>query len=323
MPEYALSQLLALAGVPAQGLPSLPIRGVAALDQAGPDQLAFAESERLRSEVEASAAAAVLVPPGFPALERPLLVTTPEPRLTFIRAAERFLPPRGSSGVHPLACLDPSVQLGAGVSVGAYAVVEAGTCIGVGSWIGPGVYVGAGVQIGADCRIEAHSCLFEGVRLGDRVIINGGARIGHDGFGYLWVDDHHHRVPQLGSVWIEDDVEIGCNSCVDRATLGVTRIGRGVKIDNLVQVGHNCDIGAHAILVSQVGISGSVTIGAGAILAGQVGVADHLSIGAGARVGGATKVTSSVGPGEAVLGMPPRPNRNFWREQAEIGRAHV
>jgi UDP-3-O-[3-hydroxymyristoyl] glucosamine N-acyltransferase len=189
---------------------------------------------------------------------------------------------------------------------GGCAGVEAGARIGARTWIGPGAYLGEGVRVGADCRIEANVCCHPRVRLGDRVIVHGGASIGCDGFGYVWLDDHHHRVPQLGDVLIEDDVEIGANSCVDRATLGTTRIGRGSKIDNLVQVGHNCDIGEHVILVSQVGISGSVSVGAGALLAGQVGVADHKRIGAGARVGGATKVTRDLQPGEAVLGMPPR-----------------
>ncbi len=321
MSPIPLNDLLASAGIPAGETPPLPIGGVAALHDAGPDQLTFAEHGRLAEQVRLSQAAAVLVPLEFPELDAgPRLIRTGAPRIAFLRVAERFLDPPGASGVHPRAVVHPDAQLGEGVSVGACAVVEAGARIGARTWIGPGAYLGEGVRVGADCRIEANVCCHPRVRLGDRVIVHGGASIGCDGFGYVWLDDHHHRVPQLGDVLIEDDVEIGANSCVDRATLGTTRIGRGSKIDNLVQVGHNCDIGEHVILVSQVGISGSVSVGAGALLAGQVGVADHKRIGAGARVGGATKVTRDLQPGEAVLGMPPRAVRDFWREQSALQR---
>jgi UDP-3-O-[3-hydroxymyristoyl] glucosamine N-acyltransferase len=176
------------------------------------------------------------------------------------------------------------------------------------------------VSIGADCRIGPNVSLMPGVSLADRCTLHAGVTVGGDGFGFVWAGDHHHKVPQLGTVVIEDDVEIGCNSCVDRATFGVTRIGRGTKIDNLVQVAHNADIGEHCILVAQAGLAGSVTLGRGAMLSGQVAVTDHVSVGAGARIGGQSGVTGDVAAGETLFGTPARPLKRTLREQAALGR---
>jgi len=237
-----------------------------------------------------------------------------------IQVMELFVPPPESTGIHADASIDEDAELGEGVSVGACAVVAGGACIGARTIIEPGAYVGPGVVVGEDCRIGANAVLMREVQIGNRVIIHAGTTIGGDGFGYVWLQDYHHKVPQLGTVQIDDDVEIGCNSCVDRATLGVTRIRRGTKIDNQVHLAHNNDIGEDVIITGQVGTAGSVTVGNGVMFGGQAGVADHVTIGDGARVGGATGVTCDIKPGETVWGMPSRPMKRVLREQASLAR---
>jgi len=176
------------------------------------------------------------------------------------------------------------------------------------------------VEIGADCLIETNVSLLPGVHVGDRVILHANCVIGGDGFGYAWLGDHHHKVPQLGTVEIEDDVEIGCGACVDRATLGVTRIGRGSKLDNLVHIAHNCELGEHVVLAGQVGMAGSVTIGKGTVAGGHAAFADHIVVGDGVQVAGKSGVTKNVPDGEKVAGFPARPVRQEWREQAAVSK---
>jgi UDP-3-O-[3-hydroxymyristoyl] glucosamine N-acyltransferase len=216
--------------------------------------------------------------------------------------------------------IDPSAVLGRDVAVGANAVIASGVQIGDRSSIGAGCYLGAGVAVGADCVIEPNATIQRESRLGDRCIVHSGAVIGGDGFGFNWDGTGHRKVPQLGRVVIEDDVDIGCNSCVDRATLGETRIRRGTKIDNLVQVAHNTDIGAHVILVSQAGVAGSSKVGAGAVIAGQVAISDHVEVGPGARVGGQSGVTKDVPPGATVFGTPARPMKDTLRELGALAQ---
>ena len=296
------------------------ICGVNTLELAGETDLCFAEGPEQAAAIRGSRAGAVLVPEDFPELNGPLLIRTPAPRRNFFRIAERFTPGPEISGSHPSAVIDPSAILGPGVAVGPRAVIAASVRVGDRSTVGAGCYLGPGVGLGTDCVIEPNVTIQRGCQLGDRCIVHSGAVIGGDGFGFNWDGTGHRKVPQLGQVVIEDDVDIGCNSCVDRATLGETRIRRGTKIDNLVQVAHNTDIGAHVILVSQAGVAGSSRVGTGAVIAGQVAISDHVEVGAGARVGGQSGVTKDVPPGTTVFGTPARPMKDTLRELAALAQ---
>jgi UDP-3-O-[3-hydroxymyristoyl] glucosamine N-acyltransferase len=296
------------------------IRGVNTLELASGTDLCFAEGPEQAATVQESRAGAVLVPERFPDLSGPLLIRSPTPRRSFFRIAELFAPGPAISGIHPSAVIDPSAVLGEAVAVGPRAVIAAGVQVGDRSSIGAGSYLGPGVTLGSDCRIEPNVTILRDCHLGDRCIVHSGAVLGGDGFGFNWDGSSHRKVPQLGRVVIEDDVDIGCNSCVDRATLGETRIRRGTKIDNLVQIAHNTDIGAHVILVSQAGVAGSSTLGAGAVVAGQVAISDHVNVGAGARVGGQSGVTKDVPGGATVFGTPARPIRDTLRELAALSQ---
>ncbi|MGB5833484.1 MAG: UDP-3-O-(3-hydroxymyristoyl)glucosamine N-acyltransferase [Thiohalocapsa sp.] len=294
--------------------------GVNTLEQAAATDICFAEQTEHAERVSSSAAGAVLVPEEFPAVSGPLLIRVLDPRGSFFAIAACFLPAAEAAGVHASAQVDPSARLGEGVSIGACAVVAANASIGDGCVIGAGVWIGATVTLGANCVIEANVMLHPGSSLGERCVIHSGAVIGGDGFGFQWDGQRHRKVPQLGKVVVEDDVDIGCNSCIDRATLGETRIRRGVRIDNLVQIGHNTDIGEHVILVSQSGVAGSSTVGKGAMIAGQVAVSDHIKVGAGARIAGQSGVTKDVPAGAAVFGTPARPMKDTLRELAALSQ---
>ena len=215
--------------------------------------------------------------------------------------------PAPKPGIDPSAVVAADAHVDGSASIGALSVVEAGAHIGAGVRLYPLVYVGAGVEIGDGSIIYPHVTLRDGVRLGRRVIVHPGAVLGADGFGYAFHDGAHRKIPQVGGVRVEDDVEIGANTTIDRATFGDTVVGRGTKIDNLVQLGHNVEVGEHCIIVSQVGVSGSSRLGRGVVLAGQVGVADHVTIGDGALIGGRSGIAADVAPGEKLLGTPARP----------------
>jgi len=301
-------------------LERLELRGVSTLELAGQTDLCFAEQADRAGAVEASNAGAVLVPESFPELARPLLIRVSEPRRSFFAIAELFVPASETRGVHPSAVIDRRATIGEGVAIGAGVVVAAGVRLGDRCVIGPGCYLGPGVTLGADCLIEANVTLHRDSSLGERCVVHSGTVIGGNGFGFAWDGKGHRKIPQLGRVLIEDDVDIGCNCCVDRATLGVTRIRRGVRIDNLVQVAHNVDIGEHVILVSQSGVAGSSSVGSGTVIGGQAAISDHVKVGAAARIGGQSGVTKDVPAGAAVFGTPARPIKDTLRQLASLAQ---
>lgn len=304
-----------------EGAADVPITGVGALETADEGAIVFAEKAGLHAQAGACRASAVVVGPDFPPLPGKSLLRIDRPRLAFVRVMMLFEDKTpAESGVHPSAVIEATARLAEGVAVGPCAVVKAGASLGPDTIVHGGAYIGRRVVIGGGCRIGPNAVLMDGVRLGDRVIVHGGSVIGGDGFGYQWAEGRHLKVPQLGTVQIDDDVEIGCNVCIDRATLGVTRIRRGTKIDNLVHVGHNNDIGEDVILTGQVGLAGSVTIGNRVMFGGQSAVADHVTIGEGAVVAGAAPVIGDVGPGETVWGFPARPMARVKREMASVAR---
>lgn len=319
--KISLGELSERFGGTISGNPDVLIEGVNALDAAGSGDITFAEQARYTEEVIASQASAIVVPEDFPELPEKNLLRVAKPRQVFIHIVRLFHPePVYPEGIHPSALVAQDVRLDNGVYIAECTVIREGVRIGQGTVIESGAHIGRNVAIGKECRIGPNVTVMDEVRLGNRVRIHAGTVIGGEGFGYLWMNDHHMKVPQIGTVQIDDDVEIGCNVCIDRATFGITRIRRGTKIDNLVQIGHNNDIGEDTIIVSQVGLSGSVKVGKRVILAGKVGTTDHITIGDGAVVGGASAVTKDIKPGESVWGYPSRPMHKVLRELASLAR---
>ena len=282
---FTLGELAVALGATLEGDPTRRVTGVATLDSAGPDHIAFLTDLRYRDAARASRAGAFLAPKDAGALPSAVLRCA-APRHALIDLLTLFHPPRRpAAGVDRMAAVAPDASVHPTAFVGAFVVIEAGAVIGAAVQLHAGVYVGPGVEIGEDSVLYPRVILRDGVRLGRRVIVQPGAVIGADGFGYTPGPDRHRKIPQVGGVRVEDDVEIGANTTIDRATVGDTVVGRGTKIDNLVQVAHNVQIGEHAIVVAQAGISGSSRLGRAVILAGQVGVADHVTIGDGVMVG--------------------------------------
>ena len=299
----------------------LLIRGVNSLDGVQAGELTFAEDPRRLAQAMATNAAAVIVSVDVRELGGRSGISVQNPKLAFALALELFHPaPAPAGGVHSTAVLGEHVQLGEGVCIRAHAVIGDDVSLGPGTTIEAGAHLGEGVTIGDSCVVGPHVVIYRQTVIGNRVQIHGGSVIGGDGFGYVLHEGRHVKVPQVGNVVIEDDVEIGCNVCVDRATLGSTIIRRGTKIDNLVQVAHNDRIGRHVIMTGQVGLSGSVTVGDYAVLGGKAGVVDHVTIGDRAQVGAGSVVTKSVAPGEVVWGFPARAIRGTKEQMASLGR---
>jgi UDP-3-O-[3-hydroxymyristoyl] glucosamine N-acyltransferase len=315
-----LAELAERLGCELRGNGQVEIRGVAGLDEAGPGDLSFLANPRYAAKLQTTRAAAVVVAPTH-ATALPSLVSE-SPYLTFARAVELVRPAtRPAPGVHPSAQVDPSALLGEGVHVGALAVVGPGACVGARSVLHPHVVLYAGAELGEDCVLHAGVSVRERCRLGNRVVVQNGAVIGADGFGFARdPQGRYHKFPQVGIVVIEDDVEIGAQSAIDRAALGETRIGRGSKLDNLVQVGHSVTIGADTVMAGQVGIAGSTKVGRGVTLAGQVGVAGHLEIGDGVIATAQTGIPGSVAPGTIVSGYPAIENRAWLKSSAVFAK---
>jgi UDP-3-O-[3-hydroxymyristoyl] glucosamine N-acyltransferase len=306
-PSFTLRSLAAIVGAHLEGDGDRVVTAVAPLDTAGPAEISFVLGTRYQAAACASRAGAFVAPEGVTGLPGPVLRTA-SPQLALIRLLEVFHPAEPPApGVHPAAVIDPGASIDPSASVGACAVIERGAVVRRGATLFPLVYVGADAEVGEDATLYPHVVLRERVRVGRRVVIHSGAVLGADGFGYAQDAGEHRKVPQVGGVLVEDDVEIGANTTIDRATVGDTVIRRGTKIDNLVQIGHNVEVGERSILVAQVGISGSVRLGRGVILAGQVGVADHVTLGDGVVVGAQAGVPSDLETAGVYLGSPARP----------------
>jgi UDP-3-O-[3-hydroxymyristoyl] glucosamine N-acyltransferase len=298
------------------------ISGVAALEAAGPPELAYVESPKSLAQAAASRAGCLLVPEGA-SLPGQTTIAVRHPKLALVRAAEALHPASVPPlGIHPTAVVAADAKLAADCSVGPNVVIEGGVTLGPGTRLSAGVFLGQGVQVGAHCVLHPRVTVYPGAQIGDRVIIHAGAVIGSDGFGYVLAEGRHVKFPQLGKIVIEDDVEIGSNTTLDRGSLGSTVIGQGTKIDNLVQIAHNVKIGRHCIIVSQTGISGSSEVGDYVVMAGQVGVGDHARIEDRVVVGGQAGVLPGkiVRSGSVVWGTPCRPMSEYKKTIARMAR---
>ena len=296
------------------------IHGVGSLDHAGPGMLAYAESAYL-DRVPATGASCVLVPPGDFAGRTVILVDNP--RLAFARAAQ-WLAPAASPlpGVHPQALIQEGAVVAPDAAVGAWTLIDHGARVGARTVVYPGCYVGAGSRIGDDCVVFPQVVIYPDVTVGNRSIIHAGVVLGADGFGFVSDGARHVKVPQVGRVEIGAEVEIGANSCVDRAALDETALGDGVKIDNLCQIGHNVQVGAHAVISAQTGVAGSTRIGGRATIGGQVGIGDHCRIDEGAIVGSGGGIPSRkrIPGGVVYWGTPARPLSDVKQQQAHLSR---
>jgi UDP-3-O-[3-hydroxymyristoyl] glucosamine N-acyltransferase len=303
-----------------EGDGGIQVTRVASLDDAGPGDLTFLANAKYASRLPATRASAVLADDSVTQAPCAIL-RTPHVYLAFARAVAILMPAsRPAPGISGLAVIDATAQIGPDVSIAPFVVVGAGARVGARTILESHVVVGTGVAIGADCHIHALAAIREGTELGQRVVIQSGAVIGSDGFGFARrADGGHEKIPQVARVVIEDDVEIGANSTVDRPAIGETRIGAGTKIDNLVQVAHGVRIGREVLLAAQVGIAGSTVLEDRVVMAGQSGATGHVTLGKGAVVGAKSAVTKDIGAGEHVAGVPAG-DVSAWRESAVLVR---
>jgi len=312
-----LSELAARLECTVEGDGDIDITRLAAIEDAGPGELTFFANPKYADALKRTLASAVIAAPAVSGIPCAVL-RTPEPYVTFARALGLFAnTSRPPAGIHRLALVEPGAVVAADASIGPFAVVSDGALIGARTILYPHVSVGRDAEIGADCVIHAHVSIRERVRLGDRVVLQDGVVIGADGYGFARRrDGTHEKIPQVGGVVIEDDVEIGANTTVDRPAVGETRIGAGSKIDNLVQIAHGVQVGRNVLLAAQVGVAGSSVIEDQVTLAGQVGVAGHLTIGKGTIATAQTGIPNSVDPGSFISGYPAIPNRDWLKSSA-------
>jgi len=315
-------ELAEFIGAKLLGDDSVVVSGIASPENAGPQDLIYLDSIRHQDRAQDSAAKCVLAPFGL-SLKDKTILEVGNPKLAFAKASVRFLsnyaPP---AGVHPSAIVASSARINPNVFIGPYVVIEDEVEIDEDSIVEAFCFLGRRSAIGQKCRLHPRVTLYPGAKLAARVEVHSGAVIGSDGFGYVFGDGRHWKFPQIGSVEIGDDVEVGSNSTIDRGSLGGTRISSGVKIDNLVQVAHNVTIGKHSLVAAQTGISGSTSLGEGVILAGQVGLADHCTIEDRAIVGAQAGVPTgkTIRQGQTVWGTPARPIEKYKKQYAAFAR---
>ncbi len=316
-----LQELSEKLGVALDGPGDLEIRGVNTLEDAGPEELAFLANPKYVNQLATTRAGAVILTPEEPSRGRPALRAS-NPYLTFARAMELFYPPaRPAPGIHSTAVIAPTAKLGQRASIGPYAIIEENVEIGDDCVLKGHVVIYEGAKIGHRFFAHAHAVVREHVTIGDDVILQNGVIVGGDGFGFAkQADGSYYKIVPAGTVILEDGVEIQANTCVDRATLGATRLRRGVKVDNLVQIGHSCDIGENSLLCGQVGLAGTCKIGRSVLLTGQVGVAGHLSIGDNVIATAQSGIPRDVEPNRIISGSPAIDNARWLKCMAAFVR---
>ena len=323
MVEVRAGELVAQLGGELLGDPDTLLRRIDGLDTAGPDAISFLANPRLQPLLQTTEAGCLIVQPALRAAVqgRAAAILSDDPYLYYARLS-RWWAQRSraapAAGVHPSAVVEPGARLHPQASIGAFAYIGRGAVVGAGAVVGPHSHVGADAVIGAGSRVAAQVSIGDGSRLGERCVLQGGAVIGGDGFGFAPAAGRWEKIEQLGAVRIGDDVEIGANTCIDRGALGDTVIGDGVKLDNLIQIGHNVQVGAHTVMAACVGVSGSTRIGAHCIIGGQVGIAGHLRIVDRVQIGAGSKVTRSILEPGRYGGIFPLGAAGTWEKNAVL-----
>ncbi len=319
-----LAEIAELLGCPAPAEAEREIQGMATLADAGPGDLSFLGSEPFVKQIAQTKAAAVIVQSNLklPPEIKTAVLRVADTDLAVAKVLELFAPAptRVPTGIDAAAHVSASAAVGAGAAIAPGVFVGERAQIGARCVLHPGVYIGDDVALGEDCHLFPNVVVRERITIGSRVVIHAGSVLGSDGFGYRWDGTRHAKIPQIGTVIVEDDVEIGSCVCIDRAKFAATRVGRGTKIDNLVQIGHNVRIGPHCIIVGQTGLAGSSSLGAGVVLGGQTAVRDHIHIGDQAMAAACSAIAEDVPPQTVVSGMPALPHRQSLREQAALRR---
>ncbi|MDP9055465.1 MAG: UDP-3-O-(3-hydroxymyristoyl)glucosamine N-acyltransferase [Acidobacteriota bacterium] len=316
-------ELAAELGLPLRGEPEKSIAGAAMLDDAGPDQLAFVGAPKYFEAALRSSAGCLIALPDYPARPDQTILTSPQPRAHFGQALAILYPaPPLLPGIHPSAQIDPTALIDPTAEIGPSVTIAAEVRIGARTRIGAGTFIGAHSSIGDDCTLHPRVAVYHRTMIGARCILHSGAVIGADGFGFEMAGGAYQKVPQVGTVSIGDNVEIGANTCIDRATLGVTVIGDGTKLDNMVHIAHNCVIGKHVVIAAQTGLAGGVSVGDYAVIGGQVGIGDKARIESKAVVGSGAGILTAkiVRAGEPVWGTPARPLRRYLAQLATLAQ---
>jgi len=316
--RMTLTELAEQLGAELTGPGDITILGPAGVRDAGEGYITFITGPNHLKDLESSKASAALVPLDMPAMKLPVLRVR-NPKLAFAQVIELFHgKPYQAIGISEKAVIHNTALIGSEPSIHPFVVIEENVRIGDRVTLYPGVYIGRGSTLGDECIIHPHVCIEEDVHVGKRAIIHAGTVLGSDGFGFVTDGGTHHKIPQVGSVIIEDDVELGSNCTVDRATLGHTTIKKGTKIDNQVHIAHNVTIGEHCLLAGQVGIAGSSTLGKYVVIGGQAGVSDHTMVGDQVMIGGGAAVTRDVEPGQVIAGINAMPIRDWLKVQAVL-----
>jgi UDP-3-O-[3-hydroxymyristoyl] glucosamine N-acyltransferase len=318
-----VSDIAELLGASYEGDGEADITAAAAIETAGASEIAFAGNRKAIGQANQSKAGCLIVPPNFPTPAGRTVIRAEHPRTAFATAVARLHPkPSPPPGIHPTAVISPSAQVAPNCSIGPHVVVGDGTRVASGCTIGAGTVIGSRIAIGESCTIYANATIYDDVDIGNRATLHSGCVIGADGFGFVLTSEGYQKFPQVGRVAIGDDVEIGANSCIDRAALGVTSIGNGTKLDNMVHIGHNCQIGCHVVIAAQTGLSGGVVVEDYAVIGGQVGIGDKARIQSRAVLGSGSGVLTSkiVRSGQVMWGTPARPLKEYLRQLAAFGR---